>query len=227
MPKNSDLETALEAAITPKSALTSRNVKPGLSSTVMNENNKVVEQIELQRSAVGDSQLKSYRAEILHTDADEMLQKVSKELKMTDYTLSRIVTSGTDHFIRLKTTTVEEVNTYRDYLHAVKHANEKQRKRLPAMMPSPFTRLEIIGYPIQCKVMAENKRGHCKLIIRGKVPDDLTLYASEVYQDPNETNYTWMLTKPRTVLFNLADTKAAQNAKMNKTGKNNNESGVQ
>ena len=77
-----------------------------------------------------------------------MLQKVSKELKMTDYTLSRIVTSGTDHFIRLKTTTTEEVNTYRDYLHAVKYANEKQRKRLPAMMPSPFTKLEIIGYPI-------------------------------------------------------------------------------
>ena len=44
---------------------------------------------------------------------------------MTDYTLSRIVTSGTDHFIKLLITTLAEVNTYKDYLHAVQHANEK------------------------------------------------------------------------------------------------------
>ena len=54
--------------------------------------------------------MKSYRLTVLNTDADEMLQKVSKDLKLTDYTLSRIVTSGTDHFTKLKVTTTEEVN---------------------------------------------------------------------------------------------------------------------
>ena len=63
--------------------------------------------------------MKSYRLLVLNTDADEMLQKVSKDLKLTDYTLSRIVTSGTDHFIKLKATTNADVNSFRDYLHAV------------------------------------------------------------------------------------------------------------
>lgn len=100
---------------------------------------------------------------------------------MTDYTLSRIVTSGTDHFTKLLVTTTAEVNQYKDWLHALKVANEKQRKKLPIAMPKPFTRLEIIGHPVQCKILSENKRGLCRLVIRGKIPSDLTLYASEVY----------------------------------------------
>ena len=48
------------------------------------------------------------------------------------------------------------------------------------------------------------------MIIRGKIPEDLKLYASEVYQDPSEENNTWMVNRPRTVLFNMKDTKTAQ-----------------
>lgn len=33
-----------------------------------------------------------------------MLDKVAKDLKRTDYKLSRLVTSGIDHFIKLKVT---------------------------------------------------------------------------------------------------------------------------
>ena len=57
-------------------------------------------------------------------------------------------------------------------------------------------------------ITAENKRGVCKLVVRGKIPEELTMYASEVYQDPNLTNYTWMVNRPRTVMFNLAETRA-------------------
>jgi len=45
-----------------------------------------------------------------------MLEKVSKELKLTDYNLTRLVTSGTDHFIKLKVTTAIEVNAYREFI---------------------------------------------------------------------------------------------------------------
>ena len=42
--------------------------------------------------------LAATRNSILKTDTHGMLEKVSKDLKLTDYTLSRCVTSGTDHF---------------------------------------------------------------------------------------------------------------------------------
>lgn len=42
---------------------------------------------------------------IVNMNASAMLDKVAKDLKRTDYKLSRIVTSGTDHFSKLKVTT--------------------------------------------------------------------------------------------------------------------------
>ena len=42
---------------------------------------------------------------IAAVDAEGMLSKVAKDLKRTDYRLSRLVTAGTDHFIKLKVTT--------------------------------------------------------------------------------------------------------------------------
>ena len=122
MQKNAtDLETVKETVPSPqsKSPLANRRAKVGLSQKTIDENDKVFQQFEKQKNVKGDAHSKQYRAEILNTDADEMLQKVSKDLKLTDYTLSRIVTSGTEHFIRLKTTTTADVNTYRDYQHAL------------------------------------------------------------------------------------------------------------
>ena len=49
-------------------------------------------------------------------DAEGMLQKVSKDLKLTDYRLSRCVTSGTEHFIPLQITNQDEVQVYREYM---------------------------------------------------------------------------------------------------------------
>ena len=43
-----------------------------------------------------------------------MLKQVAKDLKLTDYNLSRVVTSGTEHFIKLRVTTQLEVKAYRD-----------------------------------------------------------------------------------------------------------------
>ena len=31
------------------------------------------------------------------------------------------------------------------------------------------------------------------MILRGKLPQDMKLYASEIYQDPTEQNNTWMI----------------------------------
>ena len=38
-------------------------------------------------------------------NAEEMLKKVNKDLKLTDYTLCHIVTSGFSHFKKLRVTT--------------------------------------------------------------------------------------------------------------------------
>ena len=47
-------------------------------------------------------------------------------------------------------------------------------------------------------------------MIRGKIPDELRMFASEIYQDPDEENNTWVVSRPRTILFHMKDTKAAQ-----------------
>lgn len=55
---------------------------------------------------------------IAQTDTIAMLEQISKDIKLTDYTLSRCITSGTDHFIKLKVTTIEEVKEYRNKIQA-------------------------------------------------------------------------------------------------------------
>lgn len=58
-----------------------------------------------------------YKAEmerISSIDAHGMLESISKELKLTDYTLSRCITSGTDHFTKLDVTTQASIKLYRD-----------------------------------------------------------------------------------------------------------------
>lgn len=47
------------------------------------------------------------------TDTGDMLQRIGKDLKRTDYRLSRIVTSGTDHFSKLKVTNQQEIKDYK------------------------------------------------------------------------------------------------------------------
>lgn len=61
--------------------------------------------------------------------------------------------------------------------------------------------------PIYCLIKSEGRRGHCKLVIRGKIPDDLRMFASEIYQDPNYENQTWIADRPRTFTFNKKDIK--------------------
>ena len=39
------------------------------------------------------------------------------------------------------------------------------------------------------------------------------MYASEIYQDPNEENHTWVIDRPRIIIFNLKDTKAQTQSK--------------
>ena len=103
-----------------------------------------------------------------------MLEKVAKDLKLTDYSLSRCVTSGTDHFIKLMVTNQIDVKAYKDYLLNPDRHKIKQPLK-------PFTRVEVIdGNPVQCLIQAEGRRGHCKLTIRGKIPDELKLFASEI-----------------------------------------------
>ena len=66
------------------------------------------------------------------------------------------------------------------------------------------------SHPQQCLIQAEGRRGYCKLKIRGKISDELVMYASEIYQDPTAENCTWTFQQPRTFIFNLKDTKSAQ-----------------
>ena len=121
------------------------------------------------------------------------------------------MTIGTEHFIRLKVTTLDEVQAYREQIGLQKLQSSKKGTPAKAIYNRPFTRVEIIDQnPVQCLIQAEGRRGHCKLVIRGKIPDELRMYASEVYQDPDEENNTWVANRPRTILFHMKDTKAAQ-----------------
>ena len=51
-------------------------------------------------------------------NAEEMLKKVNKDLKLTDYTLCHIVTSGFSHFKKLRVTTTEAVEAYIEFIKA-------------------------------------------------------------------------------------------------------------
>lgn len=51
-----------------------------------------------------------------------------------------------------------------------------------AIVVRPFTRVEIMDQnPVQCLVPAEGRRGQCKLVIKGKIPDEMKLFVSEVF----------------------------------------------
>jgi len=114
------------------------------------------------------------------------------------------VTSGTDHFTKLSITTQNAVRIYREDV-----ANPN--KNYSDWIQKPFTRLEIIDQnPIQCLVQAEGRRGYCKIVIKGKIPNELKLFVSEIIQDPSEENCTWNFTRPRNVQFHLKDTRSAQ-----------------
>ena len=53
-------------------------------------------------------------ARVSEADTKAMLAEMAKELKRTDYKLSRIVTSGTDHFMNLKVTTQAELKEFKE-----------------------------------------------------------------------------------------------------------------
>ena len=76
----------------------------------------------------------------------------------------------------------------------------------------PFTRLELIDQnPLQCMVTGDGRRGTIRLVMRGKLPDDLKLCASEIYQDPNEMNSSWLFERPsRVINFKLSEAKSMQ-----------------
>lgn len=55
-----------------------------------------------------------------------MLQKVSKDIKITDYTLNRLVCSGTDHFLKLAIVTSDDVKKYQDKVLAFQKLNRQK-----------------------------------------------------------------------------------------------------
>ena len=78
-----------------------------------------------------------------------MLKQVSKDLKLTDYNLSRVVTSGTEHFIKLKVTNQKDVKTYREIIKQMQAGEEIDFNAVQR----PFTRIEIIDQnPVQVLV---------------------------------------------------------------------------
>ena len=49
------------------------------------------------------------------------------------------------------------------------------------------------------------------MVMRGKLPDDFKIYASEIYQDPTELNSSWIIERPgRVVSFNMSQAKSMQ-----------------
>ena len=78
-----------------------------------------------------------------------MLKKVAKDLKLTDYNLSRVVTSGTEHFIKLRVTNQKDVKAYREKIKAMQAGEEIDLD----VLKRPFTRIEIIDQnPVQVLV---------------------------------------------------------------------------
>ena len=74
-----------------------------------------------------------------------------------------------------------------------------------------YTKLEIIDLnPLECMVVADGRRGSIRLILRGKLPEHLNVYASEMHSDPNEHNSSWIIKQPPRVLyFKMSDSKSA------------------
>ena len=112
----------------------------------MQENKSANVQTQMLRHVCGDKH-KAKMEKISGVDAHGMLENIAKELKLAGYTLSRCITSGTDHFTRLEVTTQIEIRAYRDYIS--KQKSGKQFK----IAPKPYTRLEIMDKnPLQCLV---------------------------------------------------------------------------
>ena len=55
-----------------------------------------------------------------------MIQQVSKEIKITDYTLNRLVCSGTDHFKKLAVVSGDEVKKYQQKVLAFQKLNKQK-----------------------------------------------------------------------------------------------------
>ena len=79
------------------------------------ENSDIAKTGEQLQKALSDKTKREIEY-IKSTNAHDMLEKVAKDLKLTGYNLSRCVTSGTDHFIKLTITTLGEIKEYREYL---------------------------------------------------------------------------------------------------------------
>ena len=151
------------------------------------------------------------------------------------YKLSRCVTQGLDHFVILRVTTQEQIQTYIDKVYASSSARPGSKsnsatragvgraqalaaaynssdhwqnsKELEALYPR--TRLEILDRnPLNCVLYAEGRRGPAKCVFRGKIPDDLKLLVSETHQDPSPENATWVLNRPRAALFRPREQKS-------------------
>ena len=60
------------------------------------------------------------------------------------------------------------------------------------------------------------------MVVRGKISESLKVFASEVYQDPNTDNSSWIVNQPRIVHFHHKDTKTAI-AQANSKSKHNHE----
>ena len=173
---------------------------------------------------------------IKKTDTASLLSQAALDLKLMNYKLSRCVTQGLEHFVTLKVTTQQEIQTYIEKVYASNSAraggkgNSASRaagsrslalaaqrsskehwqsgKELEALYPR--TRLEMLdGTPLNCVLYAEGRRGPAKCIFRGTIPEDLKLLVSETHQDPSQENATWAFNRPRAALFRPREQKSA------------------
>ena len=173
---------------------------------------------------------------IKKTDTASLLSQAAQDLKLMHYKLSRCVTQGLEHFVTLKVTTQQEIQTYIDRVYASNSgrpgskSNSASRagagraaltaqynsmehwgqnsKELEALYPR--TPLEILDRnPLNCVLYAEGRRGAAKCVFRGKIPDDLKLLVSEMHQDPSPENATWVFNRPRAALFRPREQKSA------------------
>ena len=48
------------------------------------------------------------------------------------------------------------------------------------------------GEPVAAHIDAEDRVGAIRIILQGQVPSDLVLYMSEIFQDVNKANATWI-----------------------------------
>ena len=151
------------------------------------------------------------------------------------YKLSRCVTQGLEHFVALRVTTQEEIQTYIEKVYAsagtrpgskgnfaTSKSGPSRAQALAVQYSSadlahlyPRTRLEILDQnPLNCVLYAEGRRGPAKCILRGKIPDDLQLLVSETHQEPTQENATWTFNRPRVALFRPREQKSAPAAKV-------------